>query len=309
MKKVLVITWGRLDERLDEKMVVQGLDLEHVKPDALAAKELSQYEAVIWGAFNLTSDLLKKFTKARLFSFMGIGYASFIDEEYCAEKGIVIANTPGVNANAVAEFAVGLMLDAKRDITKINNQLKGGNTRRSCKKEYEIRSSTIGIAGFGHIGSRIAHICREGFGAEVIYTSRNEKENDFTFVSKDDLLRRSDVLFLCMDENPATVNYLTSTELAQMKDSAILINPARPHLVNGPDLYEALTKGTIRACAMDGYYSENPKCEADKSDYGLLELPDDLFLNTSHIGTFSQDALEAMTEQAVDNVIDFFAKA
>ena len=306
MKKVLVITKSQLNDKALSALTANGFSVDCSLPTEIESKDLSIYDAVMFGAYYLSKDILAKMSNVQIMSFIGTGYTSFIDTDYCNNNNIKLANTPGVNANAVAELAVGLMIDITRSVTKTHNQLKNGNNSREVKQVNDISSYTIGIAGFGYIGSKIADICSKGFGANVIYTSRANKNNEFKFVSKEELLSTSDIIFLCMSENSDTVNYITSKEFKLMKDSAFIINPSRPHLINGNDLYNALQSEGISGCAMDGYYSENPRCEDDKTDYGLFSLPEDIFINTPHIASKTLDAFEQMYIVSADNIINFF---
>jgi lactate dehydrogenase-like 2-hydroxyacid dehydrogenase len=162
---------------------------------------------------------------------LGTGYSSFIDVDYCSKNNISVYSAPNSNTNAVAEYTVSLMLALKRGIVKSNNDFKNYDHSFLIVGGSEIKSSIVGIVGFGNIGFSVANICKNGFGPDVIYTSRSDKKNKYKYVSKEFLLEKSDIVILCMDENPSSLNYIAEREFKLMKKTAVLINSSRPHLI------------------------------------------------------------------------------
>src|SRR5690606_28446279 len=120
--------------------------------------------------------------------------------------------------------------------------------------------------------------------------------------------RESDVLFLSLPETDETRGMIGGAELARMKKTALLINPARPRLVDGHALREALASGTIRGAAFDGYYQSNPYPRTPQEDsFGLLSLPDERFLCTPHTASRNRKVWDDLFDRAIDNLIEFFS--
>lgn len=248
--------------------------------------------------------ILEGAPKLKLIAFGGIGYESFIDVQSASDLGIAIANTPQTNSDSVAEFAIGLLLGIQRNIVNNNNLMKQGVKNRIISRE--IRGQKIGIIGMGAIGSRITKILKNGFEVDVSYYNKTRKKEieeklGAKYKSLQVLLRESDIVFIAIPENSSTCNFINKNEFNIMKNTAILINPARPKLINPEALYEALINKKIAACAMDGYYTE-PK----EDKYGLLKLDDSVFVCTSDIACRTVDAWRRTDEIALKNIYDFF---
>ncbi len=230
-------------------------------------------EKVLYGAKNL-----------KLMSFGGTGYASFIDTKTARELGIKITNTPGANSCSVAEMAIGLALDALRKITFTNKTNEKPVAR-------EVGALKIGLIGFGNINQRIYKILKDGFGANVRYWN---KTGDTT--SLDTILSESDMIFIAITANDETKGFIGAEQIAKMKDGVILINPARPSLIDESALLGGLKSGKIATVAQDGYY-ENPE---------FIKLPDDKFIATPHIAARTKDAWDKTDMIAFQNIVDFF---
>ena len=251
-----------------------------------------------------SKNVLENAPKLKLLAFGGTGYESYIDKKVATDLGIGITNTPEANSDTVAEFAIGLLLSLQRNITMTNNLVKKGVWNRLVSRE--VKSQEVGIIGMGAIASRITKILVNGFGANVSYYNRTrvksiEGELGVTYKSKEDLLKDSDVVFIAITENESTWNFIDKKELNLMKSTAVLIDPARPKLINPKALFDALKNNKISGCAMDGYYSE-----ADKDEYGLLALDDSTFISTSYIACRTTDAWNKTDEIAFESIKEIF---
>ena len=162
------------------------------------------------------------------------------------------------------------------------------------------------MIGMGQININLAKILRGGFNANVSYFNRTrnttlENELGIKYKSLDDILSDSDVIVISLGLNTETQHFLNVENLRKVKSSAIIINPAHPDLIEPIALYNALTTGRLAGCAMDWYYTS-----ADQDIYGLLKLPDDKFICTSHIASRTCDAWDNTDIMAMQNIADFF---
>jgi phosphogluconate 2-dehydrogenase/gluconate 2-dehydrogenase len=177
----------------------------------------------------------------------------------------------------------------------------------------EIRGTTAGIIGMGHIGRSISEVLHYGFQTSVLYFSRSRKPEveaalGARLVDFETALAESDALFLALPETSGTSGMIGRDQLARMKASAILINIARPGLVDGKALYGALANNRIRAAAFDGYYMSKPYPRTPEEDpCGLLSLPDDKFLCTPHTASRSLKVWDDLFDCAAENLIEFFS--
>lgn len=310
MKKIKIVMTcaGKISESINNKFNLDKYDFFQItdnKSEEELIKAIKDADAIYLGGDDYFSKkVLEHAPKLKLLAFGGIGYESFIDANAATDLGIAITNTPEANSDSVAEYGVGLLLSLQRNIVRTNNQMKQGTKNRMVSRE--IKCQKIGIIGMGAIASRIAKIIKNGFGADVSYYNRTrkkhlEKELKITYKPLDDLLKDSDVIFIVITENSSTWNFIDKKELETMKETAVLINPARPKLINPKSLYDALVNKKIKACAMDGYYT-NPK----EDKYGLLKLDDSTFICSSDIACRTTDAWDRTDEIAFQSINDFF---
>ncbi|NLC70131.1 MAG: hypothetical protein GX751_02095 [Desulfuromonadaceae bacterium] len=309
-KKILIAC--DLGESFREQLKKAGFSLATVSDRNALGGSLKGVHGLFIGArFRFTKEILEQSDCLEAISFCGAGVGTYVDEETATRRGIAVMNAPGVNANAVAEFALGFLLALQKFIVPENNALKTGSPFRAMN--FELRGMTVGILGLGHVGRRIAEILFHGFRTPILYHSRSRKpqiENEIgaRFVDFDQLLAESDALFLSLPETDETRGMIGAAELARMKKRALLINPARPGLVDGHSLRDALRNGVIRAAAFDGYYLSHPYPRtADEDGFGLLSLPDDRFLCTPHVASRGRKVWDDLFDRAIANLIDFFS--
>ena len=235
-----------------------------------------------------------------------------IPVEDCTNKGIVVFNTPGANANAVAELVVGALVAGSRNLVDAVNwaqTLKGRDTIakdvEKGKKAFvgpELRGKTLGVIGLGAIGRKVASIA-QAFGCRVIYysTSGAHDDPDYERVDLYRLLKDSDVVSIHAPLNEATENLMNIETFANMKRNAILINVGRGSIVNERDLCCALREGLIAGAALDVLSSE-----PIRSDSPLLKMADDdrLYI-TPHIAWASKEARTRLIGLVQKNIASY----
>jgi D-3-phosphoglycerate dehydrogenase len=184
-----------------------------------------------------------------------------IDLEAAGRRGITVCNTPGVNAFAVAEHALALMLTTGRKIPRIDHEMRGGAWPREMLTQC--LGKTLGVFGTGTIGARVIALAR-ALGMEVLaWSARGDEAHvrglGATPASKEEILRTADFVSLHLRLTPETRAFLTRRELALMKKTAILINTGRGALVEREALLDALRQGRIAGAGLDVFHEEPVK--------------------------------------------------
>ena len=229
-----------------------------------------------------------------------------IDQSACEKRGIRILNTPGANAQAVAEIVLALAMSVARQIPHITMRQAIGPVRKEDCSGLTFAGKTIGIIGMGNIGRKVAQIFRGAFGASIIaYDPFMPKDAWDEIPHKrvddyQDLLAVSDVLTLHVPLTAGTRDMISYTELAKMKSTAIVINASRGGIVNELDLETALREGLIWGAGLDAHEVEPPTAERYG---GLWQLPN--VASTPHIGAATDDAQLMSALGAVDNLYKY----
>ncbi len=223
-----------------------------------------------------------------------------IDVEYCKQKGIFVGRTVGSNSRSVAETAISFVIaDSKNLFESIVDTRAYGWSKMTG---YEIEGKTIGIAGFGAIGKKVARMAY-GLGMKVLaydpyyVDEETVKAYNVEVVSFEEILERADFVSLHMPLTDETKDLVTLKEMKTMKSNAVLINTARGGIVNEADLYVALTEKIIRAAYFDVLVNEPPT-----KDEPLLGLPN--FYLTPHIASRSKEAEKNTADMATQVIID-----
>ena len=272
-----------------------------LKDDALRQK-LAEFQphVLVVRSTKVPAEVQQASDKLKLIIRAGSGFDT-IDIKAASDLGIKVANCPGMNAIAVAELTMGLILALDRRIADNVIDLRAG---RWNKKEYSkaagLKGQTIGIIGAGRIGTEVARRAL-AFEMDVLFThlGRNRALADYpncTRTDFDDLIRRSDVVTVHIPGGSDTNALIDEEMLRQMKPTACLINTSRASVVDEAALAQALKEGWIRAAAVDLYTSE-PPADAKEITTPLAELPN--LYGTHHIGASTQQAQLAVAAETV----------
>ena len=262
-------------------------------------ERLADCEGCIAGLDYFTGEVIRASKKLRIIARYGAG-VDRIDLQAAAEAGVTVTNTPVANSDSVADLAVGLMLAVARKIPTAH--------RCVCEGRWEnmyglsLADKTVGLIGFGRIGSRVAQRV-QGFRCRVIIYDpfldpETARQAGAELVSLDELLAAADFISLHLPTNDQTRGFLAAAQFGQMKPSAILVNTARGELIDGDALIEALRNDEIRGAGLDTHAEEPPEAS-------LYEGLDNVVL-TPHMGAYTEDALINMAEGSVENLCAFF---
>ena len=185
----------------------------------------------------------------------GAGYDS-VDVQAAGRRGIPVLNTPGVNAYAVAELALGMMITLNRKVLGYWSNVQQGNWDRGAFASLSLNHKTVGIVGGGNIGRRVAALV-QALGAQVVYYDafrlppEREQELHMTYAPLEELLERADLVSLHVPLLDSTRHIIGAEQLARMKPTACLVNTARGGLVDDAALLQALQKGQLAGAGLD----------------------------------------------------------
>jgi D-3-phosphoglycerate dehydrogenase len=248
-----------------------------------------------------TDKVLAACPKLRLVSIWGTGTDN-VDLAACRTRGVAVTNTPGVNANAVAEHTVALMLAITRRIPAMDRDSRAGQWPRGLLVQLEGR--TVGLVGLGAIGGRVAELLRP-FGVQLLASTYGPDGGRAAaagarHVPVETLLRESDIVSLHLRLSADTQGYLGRERLALMKPTAFLVNTARGALVDKEALVDALREERLAGAALDVFHEE-PIPAGDP----ILTLPNVVL--TPHNGGMTREVIDAGLLRAVENVERFLA--
>jgi D-3-phosphoglycerate dehydrogenase len=263
--------------------------------------ELADADAlIVRSAVQADAKLLAAAPKLRIIGRAGVGVDN-IDAEEATKRGIVVMNTPGANAVAVAELTLGLMISMSRAIPRANATMHAGKWEKKSLQGSELRGKTLGIVGCGRIGLEVARRAKafgmtllgyDPFIAPVI-----ARENGITLVPIDEIFSSSDFLSLHVGLTPQTEGLINKHSLAIMKKGIRIINCARGELIVDEALAEAVKSGHVAGAALDVFRNEPLK------DSPYFELENVLL--SPHIAGSTDEAQEAIGIQLANQVRDY----
>ena len=277
---------------------------QNVTPDQIKnglAAELHDADAlVVRSAVQADAKLLESAPKLRVIGRAGVGVDN-IDTDAATHRGIVVMNTPGANAVAVAELTLGLMISLARAIPRANATMHQAKWEKKSLQGQELRGKTLGIVGLGRIGLEVARRARS-FGMQLIgydpfIAPVIARENDVTLVSIDDIFKQSDYLTLHVGLTTQTEGMINPTSIAIMKKGIRIINCARGELIVESALAEALKSGKVAGAALDVFHQEPLKESA------FFDL--DNVILSPHIAGATDEAQEAIGIQLAMQVRDY----
>ena len=230
-----------------------------------------------------------------------------VDLKAATKNGVVVFNAPYSNTRSVAELVIGLSIMLIRRIPDKNKAAHEGTWMKDAKNSFELRGKTLGIIGYGNIGSQVS-VLAESMGMKVIFYDVETKlplGNAEDAKSLKELLNRSDIVTLHVPETSQTKNLISKTILKQFKKGAILINYARGEVVDLDALRKAILDGNIGGAAVDVYPVE-PEKNGDKFQTPLQDLPNVIL--TPHIGGSTEEAQENIGEDVSSKLFNYLEK-
>lgn len=227
-----------------------------------------------------------------------------VDLESAMVRGIPVFNAPFSNTRSVAELVIGEAILLLRRIPEKNSRVHLGHWDKSAAGAFEARGKTLGIVGYGNIGSQIGTLA-EGIGMRVIFHDVEAKlplGNARAAASLGELLEQSDVVTLHVPGGRSTENIIDAEALARMKRGAILINASRGGVVDISALHAALISNHLAGAALDVFPSE-PKGSNEPLNSPLIGMPNVIL--TPHIGGSTQESQENIGREVAEKLVRF----
>lgn len=309
MKKIVILDGKTLGDINLEKLKEIGEVKYYDTTDSSEVKDrVREANIVLTNKVVLNRENLSEASNLEFIAEVATGFNN-IDIEYAKEKGIGVANVAGYSTNAVVQHTFALALSLLDEVSYYDNYVKSGEYSKSglftCldRPYYEIDGKTWGIIGLGNIGKKVAKIA-EAFGAKVVYysTTGSNSNNEFSRVSFDELLSKSDIISIHAPLSKNTIGLINYEALCKMKSSAILVNMGRGPIVVEEDLARAIDEDKIRGAALDVF-----EVEPIKIDSALLTMKNkDRVILSPHIAWASVEARKRLFNEVVENIIAFY---
>ena len=257
---------------------------------------------VVRSATKVTAQLLEGAGKLRVIGRAGVGVDN-VDLDAATRKGIVVMNTPGGNAVSVAEHTLALLLSLARRIPQADSSMKKGQWEKKKLQGMELRSKTLGLVGFGQIGTEVARLAK-AFEMDVVaydpYVSTlAARELNVKLLSLEEVLKASDFLSLHASATPETKHLINARTLALAKPGLRIANCARGELINEADLLAALESGQVAGAGLDVFETEPPKDLRLIGHAGVVATP--------HIAGSTGEAQEIVGIRIAEQVRDYLA--
>ena len=293
------------------KNKINILLLENINPGAIQVFKEHGYERITALKAALTEDeLLSRIGKVHLLGIrsktqitarvieaaeklLGLGCfcigTNQVDLTAAMRKGVAVFNSPYSNTRSVAELVIGAAIMLIRSIPEKNKLAHEGTWMKEASNSHELRGKTIGIVGYGNIGSQVS-VMAESLGMRVVYYDTQKKlplGNAIVMPSLTELLQCADIVTIHTPGIASTHNLISKKRITEFKKGAILINYARGEVVDLNALKTALEKGNLSGAAID-VYPEEPAANGDPFDCLLRHLPNVLL--TPHIGGSTEEA-------------------
>ena len=273
--------------------------------DYLSGEELIGFlkdaDAAIIGRDLVTQDTLNALPQLKMISKYGVGFDN-LDLNSIKQRGIELAFTTGINKRSVAELTLSFMVGLCHNIFISAERMKRGEWIREGGQN--LSGKTIGIIGCGNVGKEVTKLLKP-FGCKILINDiedRSEfcREQSAMESSFELLIKESDIVSLHVPLTNLTRDMISQNVLEDMKANAFLVNTSRGPVVNQSHLHRALVSKEILGAALDVFCSEPP------DDIEFLQLPQ--LMVTPHIGGNSIEAVEAMGQGAIDNLLKYFNK-
>jgi len=271
------------------------------KAGATVTDEIKDADAlVVRSATKVTAQLLEHAGRLRAIGRAGVGVDN-VDLDAATKKGIVVMNTPGGNAVAVAEHALALILALVRRLPQADGALKQGKWEKKKLIGTELHSKTLGLIGLGKIGMEVARLA-QAFQMKVVaydpyVATMLAREQDVELATLEELLKASDFISMHASATPETKHLLNARTLALAKPGVRIVNCARGELINEADLLAALESGQVAGAGLDVFEQEPPK------DFKLVGHPN--VVATPHIAGSTEEAQEIVGIRIAEQVRDY----
>jgi D-3-phosphoglycerate dehydrogenase len=271
------------------------------------AARLPEAEAVVLRTgIKFTEELIAQGPNLKTISRTGAGVDN-VDLEAATKRGIIVSSSLGANTDSVAEHALSMILALTKNLKRLDTEVRAGNFRiRYTNPSNDMGAKTLGLLGFGRIGSRLAQMCNSLFGTQVVAFDeylpeavRKEYSSWVEFADLDTLIEKSDILSIHVPLTDETRDLINYERLKKMKNTAVIVNTSRGGIINEADLARALKEGELAGAGLD-VFDKEPVEEGNP----LLEV--DNVIMTPHTAALTKECVVRMAMEGVERVVDFF---
>ena len=277
------------------------------KPETVMPLMRDALGLILRTGITITRDLIAAAPGLLIISRTGGGLDN-VDVAAATEQGILVTSNLGVNTISVVEHVLSMILTLSKKLAVMDQAVRRGNFAiRYQNLPRDISGKTVGLLGFGRIGSELGRVCRSTFGMRVIAydpflpaEKKAEYRDQASFTGLEELLAESDIISIHVPLTDQTRNLLDEAEISQMKPEGILINASRGGVVNEAALCEALQNNRIAGAGLD-VFSREPVPE----DHPLLKLENVIL--TPHSAALTSECVTRMATEAAKCVLDVFA--
>ncbi len=288
----------------------EGFSVETVKgaldEDELIEKIKDVHVVGIRSKTNVTAKVIEKANKLMVVAAFCIG-TNQIDLKACTEKGVAVFNAPYSNTRSVVELAIGEIILLMRNIPDKNRDMHNGKWDKSAKNSFEVRHKSLGIIGYGSIGSQLS-IVAEALGMKVYFYDVVDKlalGNATKLTSMEELLRTADIISLHVDGRASNSNIFGEEQFKLMKDGSIFLNLARGPVVDIKALKKYIESGKIVGAGVD-VFPEEPKTNSEPFTSELRNLPN--LILTPHIGGSTAEAQQHIGNYVPEKIAAYINK-
>ncbi len=299
---------------LPELLTKNGFQVDYLTdlPKEQYYKLIPDYEGIIIRSkISIDKKVLDSARKLRFIGRVGAGMDS-IDVNYAAAKGVLCLNSPEGNRDAVGEHTLGMLLNLMNNINTADRQVRQGKWMREANRGEEIKGKTIGIIGYGNMGSAFAERL-QGFGASIIAYDKYKTGFSTQIVKEVQMLEifeTSDILSLHVPLTKETTYMFDDKYINNFHKQFRLLNTSRGMLVNTEDLVKALVNGKVKGAALDVIEYEDTSFEffsPEKQTEAMKYLiASEKVLLTPHIAGWSQESQVKLASILADKILSEF---
>ena len=294
-------SYGRNMPELFEQLEAAGYEVVRNSTGGILEKEqmkalIADCSGIIVGVDPLDAEVLSCAPRLRAIAKYGVGVDN-IDLDYCEAHGIKVSRTVGANSEAVADYAMTLIMAVARKAVMIDRKCRGRDWSKISTRD--VSGATLGLFGLGAIGKHVAKRA-QGFGMKVLafdpyWPEEYARENNIIRADAETIFREADFISLHLPLMESTRNFVGEKEIAMMKRDAVIINTARGGLIDEAALLRALKEGRIYGAGIDAFAQEPPE------DPAWFEL--DNVVIGSHCAASTTGATQNMGRMATQNIL------
>ncbi len=276
---------------LDEEELIERVNKDNIKILGIRSKT------------NLTDNFFKSCPGLFAVGAFCIG-TNQIDLSSASQNGVAVFNAPYSNSRSVVELAIGLIINLMRKVSQKNRQMHRGVWDKSASGCLEVRGKTLGLVGYGNIGSQLS-VLAESLGLNVIYYDLIERPslgNATKMETLEELLKEADIVSLHVDGRPENKGFFDKTKIDLMKENSLIINLARGNIIDVEYLAQKIKEGEIAGGAFDVFPKE-PRSNQEEFVSPLRSL--DNVILTPHIGGSTEEAQFAIGDFVPNQILNY----